>query len=182
MSIPAGASGAQAEIAFGVYLNGVAVTVANWPASSHVVLLRLPDGTYQNADKANIVYWGDVNGSPSGKYGLQLTDVESADAGQCSVYIESAGGEFDPWYSDETIEPAATAIASAVVAAIMSYSLDTGRTVGGFFRRAYAHMFGKNTGQNVTGNVIAYKSDGTTPEYTVAQDVEAGTRQSAGAE
>lgn len=65
--------------------------------------------------------------------------------------------------------------------AILDYALDTGRTVKGYMRRSYAFWFGKVTGQN-GASVVAYKSDNTTPEFTVAQDTAAGSRSSAGAE
>ncbi|MGN6108543.1 MAG: hypothetical protein ACTHU0_25785 [Kofleriaceae bacterium] len=84
------------------------------------------------------------------------------------------------------------AIAAAGVAAdlleairdtVLDTVLDTGRTFRGFLRRMYALNFGKVTGlSGPTSTVVAYKADGITPEYSVALDAAAGTRQSAGNE
>jgi hypothetical protein len=72
----------------------------------------------------------------------------------------------------------ATSAAEKVRDSILNYTLDTGRTVGGYLRKAYAWSFGKVTGQN-SSTVTVYKSDGSTIEHTVAQDTVTGARNAA---
>ncbi len=182
MSIPVGASGAQAEIPFEVFDgDNNPVEITDW--STHTVQVRLPGGTFADATKANIVSWGPAGPNHRGRYALQLTAGESVNAGHASIYIAAGAGEFKPYWGDETIVPAAdaTSIANAVLDAV----LDTGRTIRGFFRRKYALDFGKVIGLPTSAaptTVIAFKADNTTPEFTVAIDPGTGIRQSAGAE
>lgn len=64
---------------------------------------------------------------------------------------------------------------TAVAAAVMSFTLRTGRTVKGHLRRMDALFFGKITGF-LSSLATAYQPDGTTTEFTATQDTVAGTR------
>lgn len=74
----------------------------------------------------------------------------------------------------------ATSAAQKIRDSILTYALDTGRTVEGYLRKAYAFTFGRVTGQEAGSNTVTvYKADNTTVEHTVAKDDVAGTRQAA---
>lgn len=179
MSIPVGASGAQAEIPFEcVDGDGNPVEVTNW--TSHTVQVRLPGGTFAGATKANIVSWGPAGVNHRGRYALQLTAGESVTAGQASIYVAAGAGEFRTYWGDETIEPLASVDATAVANAILDAVLRTGWTIRGYFRKAYAWHFGKVTGMPTSAAptmVTAYQPDGSTVEFTTVMDPGAGTRQ-----
>lgn len=172
MSIPVGASGAQAELPFRCMDGDGNPVLGLGTFAAHTVERKLPGGTFAAATKANIVEWG------RGRYALRLTAGESATAGQAAIYVAAAAGQFNTYWGDEDIVASPRVIADT----LLDTALDTGRTPRGFLRRMYALFFGKVTGMNVTGTVTAFKSDNVTPEFTVAQDLEAGTRNSAGAE
>lgn len=178
MSIPVGASGAQAEIPFSVWDgDGEPVEITDW--SSHTVQVRLPGGTFSDATKANIVSYGPAGANHRGRYALQLTALESATAGQASIYVASGAGEFRPYWGDETIEPVAPSV-SEIVAGVMAFGLGGARTVGGLLKKLYTRHFGKVTGMNST-TVTEYNADGSVM-HTIAQDTLNGNRNAASVE
>lgn len=179
MSIPVGASGAQAEIPFRCFSGLTPVEVTDW--TTHTVQVKLPNGTFASATKANIVSWGPAGVNHRGRYALRLTAGESVAAGQASIYVEAGAGEFDTYWGDETIVESAVNIATAILDSV----LRTGWTLRGLLRKSYAWHFGKVTGLPTSATpttVTAFQPDGVTPEFTVATDPAAGTRQISSAE
>ncbi len=131
-------------------------------------------GTYSNTTIARIIEVG------GGNYEYQLTAGEAAALGKVYYYPNVAlhdGDALSARWEDIVSVPTANSIRDAILDTV----LDTGRTIRGFFRRKYALDFGKVIGLN-GALVTAHQSDNTTPEYTVVQDLLAGTRQSAGSE
>lgn len=84
MAILQNASGSEAELPFSIYDND------NVPITGHVfvageVRVRVPGGTFVDADTANILECG------LGQYVLQLTEMQTGTEGAVVVHFESSG-------------------------------------------------------------------------------------------
>ncbi len=150
-------------------------------ATPYTIIGHAADGTGLDATATAAAVWGALratyNGAGSFGEGVRLMDSAISAAKFVANAITSAAIATDAITSTGL----ATSAAEKVRDSVLNYALDTGRTVKGFLRRAYALKFGKVTGQKGS-TVTAYKADGTTIEYQVAQNVTAGSRESAGAE
>lgn len=107
----------------------------------------------------------------SGWYNLALTATHTNTAGDFVLHITGAA-------CDPTDLKFQVALAGIVRDVIMDYAFRAGRTVRGWIRRADALSFGKTTGQ-LTSLVTSKQPDAVTTEFTVVQDLAAGTREAA---
>lgn len=159
-----GASGKDAELPINLF------NEAGEPLEDHVwvtgeVLLALPNGTFEDANVANIFQRG------RGRYALRLTAFETSTTGSVQLDLDTTNGYLPHSVSDQIHD-----IGSPVVASLMAFSHRSGRTVLGFFRRMDSLFFGKVTGLR-SPNVTGYQPGSTTlVEFTTLQDTAGGNK------
>lgn len=132
--IPVGASGPSAELPFSLFnaTTGNAITGHSFQTGD--VKVRVPGGTWANADTSNIVEWG------NGQYGLRLTAAQTASAGPVGVRADTGTSIVDRQFDYiGTIQRGASGSAAEIPFSIYNAIAGT-ETTGQLFASGYVKV------------------------------------------